>query len=143
MKRLAGILWLVAALGAAAMASAGGAVEQQKKQQPTPRTGVGDVRRPEAGPPAEEEGGEKGKGPLDGLKFRFIGPPRSRAAAASGGVWRWIDGGTEWKPLFDKMPAQSIGAIAIAPSDHAIVWVGTGETFIRSHVSLGNGVYRS
>src|ERR1700688_3072829 len=119
MKRLAGILWLVAALGAAAMASAGGAVEQQKKQQPTPRTGVGDVRRPEAGPPAEEEGGEKGKGPLDGLKFRFIGPPGNRvsavvgvpgdpnvyyAGAASGGVWRSIDGGTQRKAAFDKRP---------------------------------------
>jgi photosystem II stability/assembly factor-like uncharacterized protein len=158
MKRLAGILWLVAALAAAAMSSADEAVEQQKQEQPTPRTGMGDVKRPEAAPPAEQEGEEKAKGPFDGLKFRFIGPPGNRvsavvgvpgdpnvyyAGAASGGVWKSIDGGTEWKPVFDKMPAQSIGAIAIAPSDHAIVWAGTGETFIRSNVSIGNGVYRS
>jgi photosystem II stability/assembly factor-like uncharacterized protein len=155
MKQTAGILWLVAVLAAAVTSSADEAVEQ--KQQPTPRTGVGDVKKAEA-PPAEPEGEEKGKGPFDGLKFRFIGPPGNRvsavvgvpgdpnlyyAGAASGGIWKSIDGGTEWKPVFDKMPAQSIGALAIAPSDHAIVWAGTGETFIRSNVSIGNGVYRS
>jgi len=155
MQRMAGILWLVAALAAAATSLADEAVAP--RQQPTPRTGVGDVKKPEA-PAAEQEGDEKGKGPFDGLKFRFIGPPGNRvsavagvpgdpnvyyAGAASGGVWKSIDGGTEWKPVFDKMPAQSIGAIAIAPSDHAIVWVGTGETFIRSDVSIGDGVYRS
>jgi photosystem II stability/assembly factor-like uncharacterized protein len=158
MRRMAVLLWLSAmaamAVGAAATASAGAAFEQL---QPSPRTGVGDVTRPEA-PVPEQAGEEKDKGPFDGLKFRFIGPPGNRvsavvgmpgdpnvyyAGAASGGVWKSIDGGTEWKPVFDKMPAQSIGAIAIAPSDHAIVWVGTGETFIRSNVSIGNGVYRS
>ncbi|HVR08995.1 MAG TPA: glycosyl hydrolase, partial [Thermoanaerobaculia bacterium] len=158
MKRMRGILWLVAVLAAAVVSSAASATEAvERQQQPTPRTGSGDVKKPEA-PPAEQEGDEQGKGPFDGLKFRFIGPPGNRvpavagvpgdpnvyyAGAASGGVWRSIDGGTEWKPVFDKMPAQSIGAIAIAPSDHAIVWVGTGETFIRSNVSIGNGVYRS
>ena len=65
------------------------------------------------------------------------------AGAASGGVWKSIDGGTHWKPVFDEEQAQSIGAIAIAPSDPNVVWVGTGETFIRSNVSLGNGVYKS
>ena len=48
-----------------------------------------------------------------------------------------------WKPVFDDQPAQSIGSIAIAPSDPNVVWVGTGETFIRSNVSLGNGIYKS
>ena len=158
MKRMAGILWLVAGLAATVVCSADATVEQG--QQPTPRTGVGDVKRPGT-PPPEQEGEEKGKGPkdpFDGLKFRFIGPPGNRvsavigvpgdpnvyyAGAASGGIWKSIDGGSEWKPVFDKMPAQSIGALAIAPSDHAIVWAGTGETFIRSNVSIGNGVYRS
>jgi photosystem II stability/assembly factor-like uncharacterized protein len=96
--------------------------------------------------------------PYAELKYRFIGPPGNRvsavagvpgdpntyyAGAASGGVWKSTDGGSHWKPIFDDQPAQSIGAIAIAPSDPNVVWVGTGEPFIRSNVSLGNGIYRS
>ena len=162
MKRIAGILGLGAAMAAAVLAASlvfaadEPDAKEAKKEKPTPRTGVGDVKKPEAPSPGEEE--EEGKGPFDSLKFRFIGPPGNRvsavvgvpgdpnvyyAGAASGGVWKSIDGGTEWKPVFDKMPAQSIGSIAIAPSDHSIVWVGTGETFIRSNVSIGNGVYKS
>ncbi len=90
--------------------------------------------------------------------FRFIGPPGNRVSAvmgepgnpnvyyvggASGGIWKSEDGGINWQPVFDDMPAQSIGALAIAPSDHSIVWAGTGEGFIRSNVSLGNGIYKS
>lgn len=97
-------------------------------------------------------------GPYAPLAFRFIGPPGNRTSAvvgvpgdpntyyvgaASGGVWKSVDGGSHWKPIFDDQPAQSIGAIAIAPSDPNVIWVGTGESFIRSNVSLGNGVYRS
>src|SRR5204862_1218046 len=70
-------------------------------------------------------------------------PSTYYAGAASGGVWKSTDAGIHWKPIFDEMPAQSIGAITIAPSDPNVVWVGTGESFIRSNVSLGNGVYRS
>ncbi|MGQ9471810.1 MAG: WD40/YVTN/BNR-like repeat-containing protein [Candidatus Aminicenantales bacterium] len=65
------------------------------------------------------------------------------AGACAGGVWKSIDGGTNWFPIFDDQPAQSIGALAIAPSDSNIVWVGTGEGFIRSNVLIGNGVYKS
>ncbi len=96
--------------------------------------------------------------PYAALEYRFIGPPGNRvsavagvpgdlntyyAGAASGGVWKSTDGGVHWKPVFDDQPAQSIGSIAIAPSDPNVIWVGTGESFIRSNVSLGNGVYRS
>lgn len=96
--------------------------------------------------------------PYAALAYRFIGPPGNRVSAvvgvsgdpntyyvgaASGGVWKSSDGGVHWKPVFDDQPAQSIGAIAVAPSDPNVVWVGTGESFIRSNVSLGNGVYRS
>ncbi|MCC6593068.1 MAG: sialidase [Xanthomonadales bacterium] len=63
--------------------------------------------------------------------------------AASGGVWKSIDGGTSFKPVFDKQPVQSIGAITLDPSNPKIVWVGTGEPWVRNSVSLGNGVYRS
>ncbi len=63
--------------------------------------------------------------------------------AASGGVWKSEDGGTRYKPVFDDMPAQSIGAVALDPSDSKIVWVGTGEAWTRNSVSIGDGIYRS
>ena len=96
--------------------------------------------------------------PYAALAYRFIGPPGNRvsavvgvagdpntcyAGAASGGVWKSTDAGGHWTPVFDDQPAQSIGSIAIAPSDPNVVWVGTGEPFVRSNVSLGNGIYKS
>ncbi len=63
--------------------------------------------------------------------------------AASGGVWRSTDGATTFKPVFDAQPVQSIGAIAVDPSNHQNVWVGTGEAWTRNSVSIGDGVYRS
>ena len=63
--------------------------------------------------------------------------------AASGGIWKSLDGGTTFKPVFDRQPVQSIGAITLDPSDPSTVWVGTGESWTRNSVSVGNGVYRS
>src|SRR5213592_4298026 len=63
--------------------------------------------------------------------------------AASGGVWKSANGGTTYKPVFDKQTAQSIGAIAIDPSNPKIVWVGTGESWTRNSVSIGDGIYKS
>ncbi|MXW00963.1 MAG: sialidase [Holophagales bacterium] len=95
---------------------------------------------------------------LDAFAFRHIGPIGNRvsavagvpgdprtwyAGAASGGLWRSTDGGVGWEPIFDRQEAASIGSIAVAPSDPNVVWVGTGESFIRSNISIGNGVYRS
>lgn len=94
----------------------------------------------------------------EGLRYRHIGPPGNRTAAvigepgnplvyyigaSSGGVWKSEDGGNEWFPVFDDQKAQSIGALAIAPSNHNIVWAGTGESFVRSNISIGNGIYKS
>ena len=72
----------------------------------------------------------------DGKVTLFVG-------AASGGVWKSLDGGTTFKPVFDKQPVQSIGAIAFDPSNSKVVWVGTGESWTRNSVSIGNGIYRS
>ena len=92
------------------------------------------------------------------LRYRHIGPVGNRttaaagipgdpltyyAGAASGGIWKTVDGGIRWQPIFDDHQVSSIGALAVAPSNPAIVWAGTGESSIRSNVSLGNGVYKS
>src|SRR5437762_10435183 len=84
------------------------------------------------------------------LKYRHIGPQGNRvvavagvpgdpnvlyAGAATGGVFKTLDGGVHWTPIFDDQPALSIGAIAVAPSDVSTVWVGTGEAFIRGNIS--------
>src|SRR5947209_3584992 len=63
--------------------------------------------------------------------------------AASGGVWKSINGGTTFKPVFDKESVQSIGAVAVDPSNPKVVWVGTGEAWTRNSVSVGDGVYKS
>ena len=63
--------------------------------------------------------------------------------AASGGVWKSEDGGTRYKPVFDAQPVQSIGAIALDPKNPKNVWVGTGESWTRNSVSIGDGIYRS
>ncbi len=92
------------------------------------------------------------------LRYRYIGPPGNRtdavvgipgdpaiyyAGAASGGIWKTTDGGIHWQPIFDDQPVSSIGALAIAASDPNIVWAGTGETFLRSHISMGWGIFKS
>jgi photosystem II stability/assembly factor-like uncharacterized protein len=63
--------------------------------------------------------------------------------AASGGVWKSVNGGTTFKPVFDREPVQSVGAIAIDPRNPKVVWVGTGEAWTRNSVSIGDGIYKS
>ena len=65
------------------------------------------------------------------------------AAAASGGVWKTVNGGTTWEPVFDKQSTASIGDVALAPSNPEIVWVGTGEANNQRSSSWGDGVYKS
>ncbi len=92
------------------------------------------------------------------LRYRFIGPEGNRVAslsgvpgdpetwyagAASGGIFKSSDGGIHWQSVFDDQPVSSIGALAVAPSDPNLVWAGTGEPWIRSHISVGWGVYKS
>src|SRR6266852_4566753 len=63
--------------------------------------------------------------------------------AASGGVWKSVNGGTTFKPGFDKQPVQAIGAITVDPKNAKVVWVGTGEAWTRNSVSIGDGIYKS
>ncbi|HEV2397849.1 MAG TPA: glycoside hydrolase [Candidatus Sulfotelmatobacter sp.] len=93
------------------------------------------------------------------LHWRMVGPfrgGRTRAAAGvpsqpnvfymgqvNGGVWKSDDYGRTWNPLFDHEPTQSIGAIAVAPSDPNVVYVASGEGLHRPDLSVGNGIYKS
>jgi photosystem II stability/assembly factor-like uncharacterized protein len=63
--------------------------------------------------------------------------------AVNGGVWETLDAGRTWQPIFDAQPVGSIGALAVAPSDPNVVYVGTGEADMRSDIAQGDGMYRS
>jgi photosystem II stability/assembly factor-like uncharacterized protein len=63
--------------------------------------------------------------------------------SVGGGVWKTVNGGRTWEPIFDAEPIASIGAIAVAPSDPQVIYVGTGESDMRSDISYGDGVYKS
>ena len=63
--------------------------------------------------------------------------------SASGGVWKSVNGGTTFKPVFDKQAVQSIGAVTIDPKNPKVIWVGTGESWTRNSVSIGDGIYKS
>ena len=63
--------------------------------------------------------------------------------AASGGVWKTENGGSEWTPLFDEQPIQNIGSMAIQQSNPSIVWAGTGEGNPRNSLNIGEGIYKT
>lgn len=101
-----------------------------------------------------------GSAVFSGLRFRSVGPavtsgrviafavdPADRTryyvAVASGGVWKTVNAGTTWTPVFDGEGAFSIGAIALDPKNPSTVWVGTGERNSQRSVGYGDGVYRS
>ncbi len=121
----------------------------------------------QGGPPQGGEGGvpERPSDPMSsptfgGLRFRSIGPsvvggrvngfavdPNDRAkyfiAVASGGVWKTVNAGTTWTPVFDNYGSFSIGAIALDQKDTSVLWVGTGEHNSQRSVGYGDGVYKS
>jgi len=134
----------------------------QKKEQKSAKA----EKKAEAAKPAPvEEKKEEKKGGMtaetfSGLQFRSIGPavasgrveafavnPKNHAeyyvGVASGGVWKTVNDGTTWTPVFDGEGSYSIGWITLDPNDSSVVWVGTGEGNSQRSVSYGDGVYRS
>lgn len=128
---------------------------------------TGDAQSAPASAPAtgSAPAGEPAEAPslgdvVGGLKFRSLGPgfssgrigdlavhPQNRAvyyvAVASGGVWKTVNGGTTFTPIFDSQGSYSIGCLALDPQNPNVVWVGTGENNSQRSVSWGDGVYRS
>lgn len=96
---------------------------------------------------------------FSGLHWRGIGPYRGGRAlavtgvsgapglfyfgAVAGGLWKSIDSGATWTPIFNGGPTGSIGAVAVAPSNHDVIYVGTGEGALRGNITYGDGIYKS
>ncbi len=110
--------------------------------------------------PKEEKKGGMTADTFSGLKFRLIGPavasgrvmsiavnPKNKfeyyVGVASGGVWKTVNDGTTWTPVFDGEGSYSIGWVALDPNDASVVWVGTGESNSQRSVAYGDGIYRS
>ncbi|MFG0320567.1 MAG: WD40/YVTN/BNR-like repeat-containing protein, partial [Planctomycetota bacterium JB042] len=112
----------------------------------------------------EKEDAKPGRSKVEtavrGLKMRSIGPALMSGriadlaidpvkpntwyvAVGSGGVWKTVNAGTTWTPIFDDHGSYSIGCVTIDPSDRHTIWVGTGEAVGGRHVGFGDGVYRS
>ncbi|MBA2621571.1 MAG: glycosyl hydrolase, partial [Acidobacteria bacterium] len=125
---------------------------------PSPTPEVKTSPSPEATPTPKPE--PLSTATFGGMRFRSIGPavtsgrvnmfavdPEDRAkyyvAVASGGVWKTVNAGTTFTPVFDNEGSFSIGAIALDPNNSATVWVGTGEYNSQRSVAYGDGVYRS
>src|ERR1700730_5683301 len=138
----------VALMGFAVLASVALAVAKEHSDTPP-------APEPQASTPAATVPGNL----FGAMRWRQVGPFRGGRVlavtgvpgepgvfyfgAASGGVWRSSDAGANWEPLFDREDIASIGGVAVAPSDHNILYVGTGEACIRGDISYGNGVYKS
>ena len=99
-------------------------------------------------------------GPFGALDWRSVGPMRGGRSiavagsaarpleyyfgAAGGGLWKTTDGGVTWRPVTDnQITSSSVGAVAVAPSNPDVVYIGTGESEIRGNIAPGDGVYKS
>ena len=129
---------------------------------PAPAAPQGSTEAKSAKPkaPGKEDPGRLTSKGFEGLKLRAIGPafmsgriadiaidPTDSStwyvAVGSGGVWKTVNAGTTWTPLFDKESSYSIGCVTIDPQNPHVIWVGPGENVGGRHVGFGDGVYRS
>ncbi len=117
-------------------------------------------KKADAVPDTDEEKKAMSAATFAGLEWRNIGPaynsgrvvdfavvPEAHniiyAATASGGLWKTVNAGTTWEPIFDKEKSYSIGCVTLDPSNPNVVWVGTGENNSQRSVAFGDGVYKS
>jgi photosystem II stability/assembly factor-like uncharacterized protein len=130
---------------------------------PTAKKNLKKDQKKDAAAPEKKEEEKKGgmtAETFSGLKFRSIGPavasgrvmsiavnPKNKfeyyVGVASGGVWKTVNDGTTWTPLFDGQGSFSIGWVTLDPNDPAVVWVGAGESNSQRSVDYGDGIYRS
>src|ERR1700757_469159 len=137
-------------------------MDADKKNPPVAKTPKKDQKKPEQKeePKKEEKKGGMTADTFAGLKFRLIGPavasgrvvsiavnPKKKkeyyVGVASGGVWKTVNDGTTWTPVFDGEGSYSIGWVTLDPNDSSVVWVGSGESNSQRSVSYGDGIYRS
>ncbi len=135
-----------------AVAAASGKKDQKKDAKPE--------EKKEESKKEEEKKPGMNADTFSGLKFRSIGPgvssgrvmsiavnPKKTSefyvGVASGGVWKTVNDGTTWIPLFDGQGSYSIGWVALDPNDPSVVWVGAGESNSQRSVAYGDGIYRS
>src|SRR5262249_49419778 len=138
---------------------------QQPSPSPTPSASPVASPSPSASATPTPDASPTPRDPLstptfNGLRLRAIGPAftsgrisgfavdptnatRYYVAVASGGVWKTMNAGVTWTPIFDNEASYSIGAIATDPKNFLMVWVGTGENNSQRSVSYGNGLYKS
>ncbi|HEY3615583.1 MAG TPA: hypothetical protein VGK96_02150, partial [Candidatus Sulfotelmatobacter sp.] len=136
--------------------------DADKKNSSPAKTSKKDQKKPEQKeePKKEEKKGGMTADTFAGLKFRLIGPavasgrvmsiavnPKKKkeyyVGVASGGVWKTVNDGTTWTPVFDGEGSYSIGWVTLDPNDTSVVWVGSGESNSQRSVSYGDGIYRS
>ena len=164
MKRLAIVLALLSPVASISFSQA---APQQKindkdsdKKLAASGTMAGKKDKKEEPNKEEEKKGGITADTFSGLKFRLIGPavasgrvmsiavnPRKKdeyyVGVASGGVWKTVNDGTTWTPLFDNEGSYSIGWVELDPNDSSVLWVGSGESNSQRSVSWGDGIYRS
>ncbi len=134
MRYLGGRYWVLLGMLALALFASSGQPQDEKKKDPFDQA-VKHLKYRSIGPAAGGRTTRSSGIPGDPTTY-YVG-------AASGGVWKTTDAGISWKPIFDDQPTSSIGALAVAPSDPNVVYVGSGEANIRGNVAPGNGIYVS
>ena len=157
-------LFSVLSLPSLTQTSPSGQPEKETKKQEPP-VAKGNKKKEKAAPAAAKPAEEEKKGGMNadtfsGLQARAIGPavasgrviafavnPKNKSeyyvGVASGGVWKTVNDGTTWTPVFENEGSYSIGWLTLDPNDPSVVWVGTGESNSQRSVGYGDGVYRS